>query len=70
MRRTYVQSSNLYSVGYDPASMTMEIEFRDGSVYRYFRVPVNVYAGLMAADSKGSYFYAVIRPTYSYALVA
>ena len=65
-----VSSSNLYSVGYDPTSQVLEIEFRGGEVYRYFGVPMGVYSALMSARSKGSYFARVIRDTYSYALVA
>jgi KTSC domain len=70
MNRIRVASSNLYSIGYDPLSLTLEIQFRSGDVYRYFRVPVGVHERLMSASSKGSYFAQVIRDTYSYALVA
>ncbi|MCL4535523.1 MAG: KTSC domain-containing protein [Bacteroidetes bacterium] len=56
MERTPVQSSNLASVGYDPATRTLEIELRSGRTYRYINVPKAVYEGLMAAESKGSYF--------------
>ena len=38
MRRTPVNSSNLVSVGYDPRSLTLEVEFHGGSVYHYFDV--------------------------------
>jgi KTSC domain len=56
MIRTPVLSSNLASVGYDPATQTLEIEFLHGDVYQYSDVPSLVYDGLMAADSHGSYF--------------
>lgn len=55
MFRTPVSSSNLTSVGYDPRSRVLEIEFHDGSVYQYSGVPESVYRGLMAADSHGRY---------------
>ncbi|MBK7181096.1 MAG: KTSC domain-containing protein [Chloroflexi bacterium] len=39
MKRTAVSSSNLASVGYDPARQSLEIEFTTGRVYEYFDVP-------------------------------
>ena len=56
MQRTTVSSSNLASVGYDATTETLEIEFQNGAVYQYFSVPVQVYHGLMQAESHGSYF--------------
>lgn len=66
MDRMVVESSNLKSVGYDPDTETLEIEFRNGSVYRYAGVPQAIYEGLMAARSKGSYHSQHIRNAYSY----
>jgi len=66
MDRHAVSSSNLRSVGYDDATRTLEIEFRDGSLYRYSSVPESVYRSLMAAGSKGSYFHAHIRDRFAY----
>lgn len=64
MNRTVVASSNLRSVGYDPSSMTLEVEFHDGGVYQYSSVPASVYAGLMGAGSKGSYLASHIKNRY------
>jgi hypothetical protein len=69
MYRTSVSSSDLHSVGYDPTTRTLEIEFNSGSVYRYFDVPQNVYDGLMGASSHGTYFHAKIKENYRYAKV-
>ena len=69
MNRTPVSSSNLAAVGYDPASQTLEIEFRDSSLYQYFDVSQAVVDGLLAAASLGSYFHAQIRGVYRYARV-
>ena len=66
MIRTPVNSSNLVSVGYDPISKTLEIEFIRSSVYQYFNVPEGLHLGLMRASSKGRYFRANIRDIYSY----
>jgi hypothetical protein len=66
MERISVNSSNVSSVGYDADSQTLEIEFNNGGVYQYSGVPESVYEGMMGADSKGKYFHANIKNTYSY----
>ena len=66
MDRVPVSSSNLASVGYDPFSWTLEIEFMDGAVYRYFDVPAHEHQDLMQAPSHGKYFHAHIRSVYRY----
>ena len=66
MKRTPVNSSNLASIGYDPTSQILEIEFNSGTVYQYFAVPQSVYAALMSASSHGRYFYHNIRDSYHY----
>ena len=52
MDRQQVSSSSIRSVGYDPQTQTLELEFHNGGVYRYANVPEAVYRGLMLADSK------------------
>ena len=61
MNRISVSSSNLRSVGYDPSTSTLEVEFNNGGLYQYSGVPQSVHAGLMAASSHGSYFDAHIK---------
>lgn len=61
MRREPVESDALRSVGYDVDRQILEIEFASGTVYRYFEVPEEVYAGLMTAASHGEFFSAHIR---------
>jgi len=56
MKRIPLTSSNLAAVGYDPKSKTLEVEFKNGTIYQYDHVPVDVYAELMTAESHGSYF--------------
>jgi len=65
-----VESSNLKSVGYDPTTRTLEIQFLSGSVYQYSGVPAGVYEALLAAPSKGQYFHRAIRLTYPFKKVA
>jgi hypothetical protein len=64
MIRTRVQSSDLRSVGYDPTTQTLEIEFRSGGIYQFRGVPESVYRSLMQASSHGTYFHAHIKDRY------
>lgn len=61
MDRVPVQSSDLATVGYDPVTSTLEVEFVKGGVYQYFGVSADVHDGLMAAGSKGSFFQQNIK---------
>lgn len=61
VNRVPVASSDLVSVGYDTTTGTLEIEFRNGAVYEYLRVPGCVHAGLMSAASHGRFFNQQIR---------
>lgn len=70
MRRQPVNSSNLYSVGYEPEMSVLEIEFRGGRIYQYSKVPAQVYKGLMNAGSHGRYFHQRIREVYPYRRIA
>ena len=69
MKRIPVKSSNLASVGYDERTMTLEVEFRDGSIYEYSRVLKSVYLELMKADSKGKYFKKNVRDNRLYGCI-
>jgi len=60
-----VSSSNLRSVGYDPKTRVLEIEFHSGGIYQYSGVPESEYNALMNATSKGSYFAHNIKNNYS-----
>jgi len=72
MRRVWVDSSSIASIGYDAAKRELEIEFREsGDVYRYFDVPRQEYAAFLAADSKGTYLNQVFKErNYPYFLVS
>lgn len=64
--RTPVLSSNINSTGHDPATNTMEVEFKDGSVYTYHDVPKDVHEGLIGAKSIGSHFHANVKNKYKF----
>lgn len=59
-KRTPVESTAISSIGYDAENSVLQIEFTSREVYQYFDVPPAVASGLMSADSKGTYFNAVI----------
>lgn len=64
-----VDSSVLASVTYDGSESVLQLEFRNGAIYRYVAVSVAVYDDLLAADSKGSYFNGRIRGRFRYILL-
>jgi hypothetical protein len=65
MEREAVNSSNLVSVGYNPVSETLEVEFKNSGVYEYYNVPQFMYDRLMQAGSMGSFFNAEIKNNYA-----
>lgn len=66
MQRIAVESSTIADVGYEPATMTLEVGFRNGSVYQYLDVPEAVYQEFMRASSKGKFLHANIKNNYRY----
>jgi KTSC domain len=67
MNRQRVSSSDVASVGYDPLSSTLEVEFHSGGIYRYFNVPERHYLNLTSgAGSVGRYLNAEIKNVYRY----
>lgn len=61
MDRTPVTSSNVAAVGYDPATSTLEVEYRNGGVYRYENVTPAAHAALVAAPSIGNHLHTHIK---------
>jgi len=64
MRRRAVSSSSLRSIGYQSRTSTLEVEFVNGGVYRYKRVPQAVVDALMKAESLGAFFNENVRDRY------
>lgn len=69
MERYNVASSNIRSVGYDPQTQTMEVEFMNGTIYQYYGVPENIYDQMMGEQSKGRFLNTYIRNQYPYSRV-
>jgi hypothetical protein len=64
--RAPVSSSNVKSVGHDPETNTLAVEFKDGSIYHYHDVPKDVHEGLVAAKSIGGYIHANLKGIYKH----
>jgi hypothetical protein len=64
IKRVPVESSAVATVGYSKKLRALEIEFRNGSIYRYLEVPANVYEALLNARSKARYYDENIRHKY------
>jgi hypothetical protein len=63
MDRHAVESSMALSIGYEPITRTLEIEFRSGEVWQYCDVPEKVYYE-MIGTSIGKYFQENIKNQY------
>ena len=56
MNRTPVKSSMIASLGYDPATQTLEVEFtKNHAVYQYSDVTPELFKEFMDSPSKGSF---------------
>ncbi len=61
MNRQSIDSKHLASCGHDPATGEMEIEFRDGRVYKYAAVPQNLFDKMMGAKKPSEFFRKTIK---------
>lgn len=59
-----LNSSNLSSARYNALESSMEIQFHNGSTYRYRNVEPSVFQGLIQAASPGAYLFHVVRPSH------
>jgi XTP/dITP diphosphohydrolase len=66
MHRLPVESSDIVSIGYDPAAKILEVEFQGGRVYQYRGVEPDIHAQFMRADSYGTFFFAHVNGQYRY----
>lgn len=58
---TGFRSSNIDGMSYDADRKQLWIRFKDGAVYTYYDVPLNIAQGIYRAGSKGRYFWKKIR---------
>jgi hypothetical protein len=65
VKRQLVDSTNVVSIGYDPESRTLEVEYGWGGIYQYRDVPPNIWDAFRSAPSKGAFVYEQLS-TYPY----
>jgi hypothetical protein len=56
MNRSPIKSNTIKSVGFDENEHVLELEFINGSIYKYFDIPKKTYLALLCAPSVGQYF--------------
>jgi len=66
MRMFSCDSSYINSYGYDEDSRTLQIEFKNGAMYKYGSVPPEVFIEFVRSESKGKFFLAEIKDKYTY----
>jgi hypothetical protein len=64
IKREAVQSTAIASIGYSKRLHALEIEFRNGAIYRYLNVDPGIYHELMSAPSKARFYDEKIRRKY------
>lgn len=65
-RQIGASSTALQGFGYSEINRYLDIQFTNGTVYRYENVFDSVVQGLVTASSQGGYFNAAIRDIYPY----
>ena len=66
----FLVSSTIKSVEYDDDARELDITFTSGKTYRYFNVPLEIYAEFLDAGSRGKFFNDNIKGTFAFAEVA
>ena len=61
-----IASSNLQSASYNTEDGTLQITFKSGGVYEYYKVPWEKFTKLRLAESQGRFFNLNISKTYEY----
>lgn len=61
MKRKFIKSTTVLTVGYDSESKTLEVQFTGGKIYQYYDVPPQMYELLLQAESSGEFLNKVIK---------
>jgi hypothetical protein len=69
MLRKWLSGSELRSVAYDKEKQVLEIEFHNGWVYHYYKVPPYIHRKLISATSHDSYYNNFIKNVFSFTKV-
>ncbi len=66
MKRIKIESDCIISIGYNETSRTLEVEYKNGSVYQYFDIGVEVYNRIKNERLHSEYFREEVVPNYEY----
>jgi lysyl-tRNA synthetase class 2 len=66
IKRVPVESRALATIGYSKRIRALEIEFRNGAIYRYLDVPPAIYRALIRAPSRARFYHENVRGKYRY----
>jgi len=61
-----VDSSNIHSIGYDPETKTLHVQFQSGATYHYLNVPEETHLALDMAESAGRYMNENIKGKFQF----
>lgn len=67
--RIAVESSSIASIGYEPETATLIVEFRTGALYEYPGVSPEIHHAFLAAESKGAHFNRFIKGRFAFAKI-
>jgi hypothetical protein len=59
-----VSSSWVATIGYDAGAHSVRIELLNGGAYSYEQVPPVIWRAFLAAESKGGFVNAVLKPFF------
>ena len=64
IKRVPIESRAIAAIGYSKRLRALEIEFRNGAIYRYLDVPRSLHRELMNAPSKARFYHQNVRGKY------
>lgn len=64
--KSFPNSSNVLQIAYDEQQQTLEVDFKNGSMYWYQCVPPSIWAGAITTESIGKFLQPVFRDNKTY----
>jgi len=66
MEKTFINSSQIDKVEYNPETQELDITFKRGVQYRYYQVPPEIWDEVQTTASITSLFYQKIKNHFKY----
>lgn len=64
------ESSNIAKLVYNSETQTLEVTFKNETIYLYFKVPEEIWDTFKHAESKGKFFAAHIKGVFEFEKIA